>query len=146
MSTDKELRVLVEGLLQQLSYTNTHLSDVAEKLATGVMNHVLDSGTRVFDATGQITFQWATTCGAMEIANASASRTVTIIASGPSGEPAAGTGVHKVAPGIQRVVNLFSRVVTVYGTAGDTIGYQAWTVGALPGVSTRTFAVDGGVA
>jgi hypothetical protein len=61
---DQGAEALIAAQLQQLSYDITHLTETSEKLATGVVNHVLEAGTRVVDATGGFTLSFGATAGA----------------------------------------------------------------------------------
>ncbi len=118
-----------EAMLEKLSYIETHTSKTAERLGTGVYNNVLDVSTRTIPTEGYIALAWQTTCGAIEVQNPG-NNTVTIVNSMASGtRPTIGTGVSHVQAGTYRIVNVNSRFVTIYGTAGDQVGIQAFTVG-----------------
>lgn len=123
--------VLAAAMLEQLSYITTHTSQTAERLAVGVMNNVLETGTRVIDSSGGVGFNWQSTCGAIEVRNYSGS--VLVVSSGTPGvAPIQGAGVNYVEPYTWRVLNVCSRTVAIYGTAGARVGYQAFTTGLPP--------------
>jgi hypothetical protein len=123
--------ILSAAVLQQLSYIAAHTSQTAERLATGVMNSVLETGTRVLDTTGMTGLSWQSTCGALEVRNNS--NTVVVVSAGTPGvAPIQGAGVSYVEPYSWRVVNVCSRTVAIYGAAGARIGYQAFTTGLPP--------------
>jgi hypothetical protein len=120
-------------LLEELRYVRAHTSRTAEILATGVKNNVLEVGTRVIPASGMIQLAWAATCGSIAVRNLSAAHPV-VVAAGPASITPTGIGSWTVPAGEKDVVNTNSRVLTLYGTAGESLCYQAWTVGARPGV------------
>jgi hypothetical protein len=125
---------LVLAQLAELTQRLTSQTETTERLANGIINHVLFAGTVTLpaaDPTGvsYVPFQYGATCGSVEITN-SGTNLVTVLASVHSGVvPTTGTGVHQVKPGRWRVLNIGSRFFTVYGTAGDVVGVQAFTVG-----------------
>lgn len=130
--SDAEFRALVDGMMQQLSYQNQHLSVISEKLSSGVMNNVLQSGTFIIDASGQYSVSWQATCGCAELFNFSTDTTMILVPQQTSLVPTAGIGVHKFPFGTRRTVNVFSRSLTVFGKPGDTFGLQAFTTGFQP--------------
>lgn len=138
MGTDRQFEVLAEALLQQMTYVAQHSSRTAEMLAVGVMNNVLEVGTRTFDAAGTVQLNWGTTCGSIEVVNHGT--TPVFVGSGPPSSSS--PNLPRVDAGIIRAINVGSRVVTLYGTAGATVGFQAYTVGASP--RNSIVAIDGG--
>jgi hypothetical protein len=129
---DPELRALVAGLMQKLDYTNQHVSEISERLASGVVNHVLQAGTWQLDTTGQYSVSWGATCGCVDIYNFSADTTMVIVPNQSGIVPTAGVGVHRIPFGVRRTVNINARSITVFGKAGDLAGIQAFTTGWKP--------------
>ncbi len=129
---EDRLVIALEGLLEQKTYDLEHQSQTSEMLATGVVNSVLEVSTRQFGpdaALGigmMLTFQ--ATCGAIEIVNHGVNR-VTVVNSTAGTRPTIGTGVSHVEPGMGRTINVDSRIVTLFGTTGELVGIQAFTVG-----------------
>lgn len=118
-------------ILAELRYIRAHTSRTAELLGTGVVNNVLQVSTFVFDSTGMISLAWQATCGSIVVRNLSTSNTVTV-ASGPASVTPSGTGSWTVPAATKDVVNVNSRIITLYGTAGQSVCVQAFTVGAAP--------------
>ncbi len=133
-SSDEEL-ILARATLEKLSYIERHSSLTAERLAEGVHNHILEVGTKVFDSSGMIVLQWGTTCGGLEIYNR-ALTIVTVHGGMSSGGSTSGTGVSNVAASSWRNVNVNSRIVTLFGTSGAEVGYQAFTHPLMPGAGS----------
>ena len=132
MKEDPELKALIDGLTQQLSYANQHTSVIAERLSTGVINNVLQVGTYTLDTSGQFNISWQTTCGCVEIYNHSAANLMTIVAGASGIASIGGAGTSRIPFGVRRVVNINAHGITVFGTAGDVFGLQAWTTGYKP--------------
>lgn len=132
MKEDPELKALISALAQQIEYANEHTSVIAERLASGVVNNVLQVGTFTLDTTGQFNLSWQTTCGCVEIFNHSAANLMTVVAGASGIAPVGGAGVSRIPFGIRRVVNINAHGITVFGTAGDVFGLQAWTTGYKP--------------
>ena len=132
----KPENVLTEALLEQLTYLNTHTSKMSEMLATGVVNNFLEGGTILLPAgrfpAGTWGFSWGATCGAMKVSNPSDYPLVVQSGGFPGTVPQQGPGVYIIPPGSWDTVNVNSRVVAVYGTAGASFGYQAYTTGLTP--------------
>lgn len=141
--TTPEERALVLELLQQMKYATAHLSKTSELLATGVTNHVLEVKTHTFDATGVLTLEFNATCGALKVSNIGITD-VTVTSSTPQGAapPNGGVGVGVVPAGTWDVVNLASRFFTLYGTSGQRVFYQAFTIGGI--IGGGLVGVDGG--
>lgn len=126
---EERLVIALEGLLEQRTYDLEHQSRTSEMLATGVTNNVLEVTTRQFDSVGTpLMLSWQATCGAIEVVNHGATR-MTVVNTITGTRPTIGTGVSHIEPGMGRMVNVNSRVVTIFGTAGDQVGIQAFTVG-----------------
>lgn len=116
-------------ILAELRYIRAHMTAAAERAGTGVVNHVLEVATRTFPADGIIALEFGVPCGSI-IVNAVGTGTVTVHSSGPqSTVPTDGIGVYKVEQDTDRPVSVGGRQVTLYGTAGQQVCYQALTVG-----------------
>jgi len=122
---------LAAELLGELRYVRAHTSRTAELLATGVKNNVLEVATATFNTDGVISLGWSAVCGSITVRNLSSSSTVTV-ASGPASVAPAGIGSWTVPASTCDVVNVNARVLTLYGTAGQKVCYQAFTIGARP--------------
>jgi hypothetical protein len=132
MREDPEFRALVDGLMQQMSYANQHLSELSERLSSGVVNHVLQSGTFQIDAAGQYSVSWGATSGCVDLYNFSTDTTMVLVPNQSGLVPTQGIGVHRFPFGTRRTVNINARSITVFGKVGDFFGIQAFTTGYKP--------------
>lgn len=131
LRTREARRAVETEILEELRYVRAHLTEAAERTGTGVVNHVLQVGTGIFDADGRVTLDFGVPIGSIEV-NA-IDGDVTVAAGGPiSGTtaPASGTGVYIVEENTMRRVNIGARQVTLYGTATERVSYQAFTTGS----------------
>ena len=133
MSNDVASDHLALAQLAELSARLLSATETVERLANGIRNHVLFAGTVTLNSDGLWTFGWGAMCGSAEITNVSASTTLTVAPGISSVAPLQGPGVHKIQPQTFRIVNIDSSTMTIYGTAGDTVGVQAFTTGGLAG-------------
>lgn len=116
-------------ILEELRYIRAHMTAAAERTGTGVVNHVLEIATKTFPTEGIIALEFGVPIGSI-IVNAVGTGTVTVHAAGPqSAAPTDGIGVYKVEQDTDRRVGIGGRQVTLYGTAGQQVCYQALTVG-----------------
>lgn len=138
MGTDRQLELLATQLIDILTHIQASSSATAERLATGVMNNVLEVRSRVFGTDGFIPLSWGTTCGSIEVTN-HGTQPMYVASGPPSG--VATPSMPRIDPGTWRMINVGSRNVTLYGTNGDTVGYQAFTRGMT---GAGIIAVDGG--
>jgi hypothetical protein len=118
--------------LAELSQRIMSLTETTERLASGITNHVLFAGTVTIEASGWFGFTWQATCGAIEVTNPG-SNIVKVVSTMPGNDTFQGPGVHYVQPGTFRILNIGSRYLTLYGTAADLIGVQAFTTGGIAG-------------
>lgn len=118
--------------LAELSHRLISLTETTERLASGVTNHVLFAGTITIGTDGWYPFGWDATCGSVEITNPG-ENTVKVSSTSPGNEGVQGPGMHYVQPGTFRILNIGSRMLTIYGTAGDLVGVQAFTIGGFAG-------------
>ncbi len=125
---EERLVAALEGLLEERSYNLEHQSRTSELLATGVTNNVLEVASRVFDTSAIIMLSFQATVGAIEVVNHGTNR-VTVVGGASGTRSTSGPGVSHVEPGAGRIINVNNRVVTIFGTSGDLVGWQAYTVG-----------------
>lgn len=137
-----EERELIRALLDQLKYSAEHLSRTSERLASGVTNHVLEMKTHTFDSTGMLQLNFQATCGAVKISNVGQNDVTVTSSTGNGIPPNGGVGVGLVRAGTWDVVNVNSRFFTLYGTSGQSVFYQAFTVGGI--IGGGLIAIDGG--
>lgn len=133
MSRDVVQDHLALAQLAELSARLLSTTEALERLATGIRNHVLFAGTVTIGADGWFGLSFGVPCGAVEVTNTSAANTCKVVGDPPGNEPIQGPGVHYVPPKIFRVVNVDSPTITIYGTAGDRVGVQAFTTGGFAG-------------
>lgn len=137
MSRDLAQDTLALAELAELSHRLTSLTETVERLAVGITNHVLFAGTVTLntfpDGEGFWTFQFAATCGSVEVHNTGVTEQLVVAPGSANARPVHGPGVHYIEPGTWRVVNIDQRVFTVWGPAAQLVGVQALTVGGLTG-------------
>lgn len=93
---------------------------VAAQLAA---NRVLFSGTRTVDAGGHASLSFPVTYASVFVDNSDGPADVVVASSPPQGAaPGTGPGVWIIPAGATRTVPLAGRVLTVYGTSGQTVG------------------------
>lgn len=140
--TSPEERELVVALLAQLRYAADHMSKTSEVLATGVTNHVLDVKTHTFDSTGFVPLSYGATIGAVKVTNIGQNDVILAASSSAGAPPNGGWGVTVVPAGAFDVVNINNRFATLYGTSGQRVCYQVFTVGGV--IGGGLVGVDGG--
>ncbi len=131
-------RAVQEGELADLAAAVHGQTEIMARLATGLLNGVLDSGTYLIGADGYATESYNVAGGSLVVINYSASNDMTVVTSGPGAgaAPTSGKGVFPVPAGAVLTLPLGSRTWTVYGTAGDQVGIQAFTGMLAAGVGT----------
>ncbi len=135
MNAHEAQRLINGDMVEQLRHLNDAMTELAERYASQVVNHVLEVGTYTFGAAGVITRSWHLRAGCIEIDNPG-THTVTVLAGGDTGSvPTAGIGMYIVPAGGHRVIALASARVALYGTSGDTISLQAFTSAPRPVVT-----------
>lgn len=130
---EDRLLVVMEAILEKITYNYEHQSRTSEMLATGVTNNVLEISTRQFglavDGTNAvIPLSYQATVGSIEIHNSGSNR-ITVVNSTSGSRALIGIGVSHIEPGTGRTLNVNSRNVTLWGIPGDLVGIQAYTVG-----------------
>lgn len=137
-------RVLTAELLaafQDYARTQTVFN---ERLASQVVNHVLDVQTITIPTAGYVWRTYRVAAGSVEVRNLGTHQMTVVAAATSDSAPANGSGVYVVPAGAVALVNIASRQFTLYGTAGDQASYQVFTTGGLS--ASNWGAVDGGVA
>ncbi len=144
MKIDPELRAFLAGLVADYQHALLNSTQTTERLTNGIVNSVLEVATRVIPAAPNpyLTMEFGATAGSIEVVN-HGTNTMTVASGGGSGTmPLGGTGVSRVDPGMTRVIHVNSRMIVIYGTPGDYVGYQAFTRGSV--ARSGLGAVDGG--
>jgi hypothetical protein len=134
--TARELRRQLDAeMLQELVRIRQTMTEYAGRLGGQIVNNVLETATLAIGADGFVTREYGVAAGAVQVFNLSGANDMTVVAGGPAGYiPPTGTGVSVVPAGKDRVINVAARQITIYGTAGDRVSFQVWTVGARPSV------------
>jgi hypothetical protein len=133
--TDLAELAVTEAVLQKLTFELTRMSQTSERLSTGSMNNILEVGSIIIGDVGFATKSYQATIGGLEVRNHG--DFTAIVQGGPGGtRPIQGAGTSYVDPASWRTVNVLSRSFTVYGTPGQLIGYQAFTIGLQPAAGT----------
>ncbi len=118
---------------QHFMATNT---EAIARIAGGLVNNVLESGTYTFDATGTITRSYKVAAGSMEVDNLSAANSMTVVdradASGLGGAPSQGVGMRVIPKASFRRIPMAAHSWTIYGTPGDQVSIAVYTSPALP--------------
>lgn len=122
---------LARELLDELARLRQATTQAAERLGALVINHTLEVFTLAIPAEGYIEREWQVPAGCVVVDNHGANP-MTVSSAGPGPAAPTGTGAHRVPAGKLRAVNVASRHITVYGTAGDLVSVQALTTGAVP--------------
>ena len=131
MKTDDQ-RTLAAQQLQELRTLAETTTELAARFQGQAVNNVLEIGTVILPPAGQNGHSWQAAAGSIEVDN-QGTHPMTVVAASPAATaPTSGTGMYPVPANSRRVINVASREVTVYGTAGDVYGYQAFTAGARP--------------
>lgn len=124
--------ILAAEQLSELRAMNATTTAYWGRVAGMLTNDVLDVGSQVFIAGAvSVSRQFHVAAGCVVVDNQGSNvmyvnpSMAAISAPGPQSTP--------VPPGAQRLVNLASREFTISGTAGDTVAWQAFTRGGVPG-------------
>lgn len=137
-------RILAAELLEEFRHLTRTMTEYSERLATGVVNHVLEVGTRTLPDSGLYTRTFSIAAGSIELRNLSTDDMTTVSSSPGPAAPHDGIGVYVVPAGCSSLVNLASHDLTIWGTAGARFSYQVFTRGGDCAPSLN--AVDGGGA
>lgn len=120
-------RLLVAQLVESLQYQNATMSDRYARLASQVVNGVLEAGTAQLDTSGTITRDYQTTIGCLVVTNVTgATIVVSADSPGPSA-PTIGVGVHQIPNGAIMTVPIGRHQFTIYGAPAGLVSFQAWT-------------------
>lgn len=127
-------RLLTAQILDELRHYMQTMTAAAARLEGRIVNDVLTCELCTFDAAATPIFRnFHAAIGAVQVRNLSGANTLVVTSQGPQGgAPSGGVGVWKVPPSTKEMINLASRQMTIYGTAGDQVEFQAFTKGAEP--------------
>jgi hypothetical protein len=120
-------RILAGQLLQEQRILNQTTTERAARLQSQVVNGVLEAGTWVLDASGQLTKHYHATIGSVVVTNVTGAQIVVTAGSAGPSAPASGDGVHLVPAGVIMTLPIAARDLTIYGTVGGLISLQCWT-------------------
>jgi hypothetical protein len=132
-------RVLAAELLAAFRYFARTNTEMIERLAGRVFNHVLLVKTAAFDALlTPLTENFHTPIGAVEVTNAS-THTVWVMPGGPGPgvtAPTSGVGLFPILASSKGIVPIGAHNFTIYGgnasVAGDQVAYQVYTTALRP--------------
>lgn len=131
LSTKDAERLMLAELLQAvqtLAASNTELTAAIGR--QGASNGVLDVFRARIPTAGYIQRDYSVSVGSVLVVNESDANAVTIVSAPASGTtpPATGVGVHVVTANAFLCMPVAgSRVVTIWGTAGDYVDVQVYT-------------------
>lgn len=134
-------REVANAILEQLKYIAAHTSRTSELLSTGVINGVLEAATWTFGTDGRLMRQWGATAGTVQVTNLGTGDVV-LAAGAVATAPNGGNACTIIPAGTVGTFSVASRVVTLFGTAGERVVLQAFTGAMLPGGGF--VGVDGG--
>lgn len=119
---------LLEQIVQELSGMKDVSTAWAARFSGRSTNGVLEVATDVFDASGLIVRNYGATVGAVIVTNATGAA-VTFQAGSPSGStaPTKGAGVQIIPTGSWITIPVDNRAFVLYGTAGTSVSFQAFT-------------------
>lgn len=124
---------VLDAILDELQQTRITQTKSIEKLRSAVVNHVLVTELIKLDTDGTATREFRVPMGSVSVANHSATGDVTVHAGGPGGgAPGTGPGIGFVKRATFAVLNVTGHVVTLYGTAGQFLTLQVFTVPQPP--------------
>lgn len=127
---DPEVRQFLQGLADAYQHALLHSTETSERLTNGIVNKVLEVATRTIPSDGFVSKDYGATIGHVEVFNLG-NNDMTVCSGTGGTPPQGGTGVSIVPPGTSRTIHINSRSWTVYGTVGDRVSYQAFTVPAV---------------
>jgi hypothetical protein len=125
-------RILAAELLAEFRHFQQSQTAFVERIAGRITNHVLAVRTVQVDAAGDpITLTFGTPIGAVRVR--AAGHAVTVVAGPATGSvaPTTGTGVWTVPANTADTIPIAAAEVTLWGTAADLIGVQAYSAGPL---------------
>lgn len=130
-------KVLTAELLSALRDHAQTSTEFMRRLAGQSVNNVLDVYSGVFPAEGYITREYNVAAGCVQVSNLGiAGHIVTVVSSGPGGTtPPTGLGSYVIDGGTARTVAVASRVITIWGTAGDRFAFQVFASAVEPGTA-----------
>lgn len=127
-------RILFAEMLSRLETMQASMTGFMERYQGRLLNGVLAVETAIFDASGMISRNYHAPAGCIQVRNPG-THTVTVSSAGPTGSaPPVGPGVWIMPAASRDVVSLGSTTFTLYGTVGDTVSFQVFSIGPQPGV------------
>ena len=119
---------LLNAMLSELRVMNQTSTQIAAKLKGGIVNHVLEVSTFKIPSVGYKVCEYNTAIGSVVVANLG-DNTVTVQSGTQSGEaaPTIGIGVQVLPGRTWLAIPIGANSVTIWGTAGDSISFQAFT-------------------
>lgn len=136
---DPEVRQFFQGLADAYQHALLNSTETSERLTNGIVNRVLEVATRPIPTDGYLSGSYGATIGHVEVFNLG-NNDMTVTSGRGGTPPQNGTGVSVVPPGVSRTIHINSRDWTCYGTPGDRVSYQAFTIPAYgkTGINTVT--------
>lgn len=129
-------KVLQAELLAELRHHAQTSTQFLERLAGQAVNSVLEVFSGVFDATGQVSRDYAVAAGAITVNNLGiVGHRITVSTATPGAVAPTGTGTYLVDGTTSRTVPLAARQFTLYGTAGDAYAFAVFTAAVVPGTA-----------
>jgi hypothetical protein len=138
--------LLAAEMLAEFRHMAITTTEFMSRLAGRMVNNVLDVQTQVIPAApnAAIPLEYNVAAGAIFVDN-QGTHPMTVAASAYTGTaPTQGVGVTIVPAGAWRRINVASRNITIYGTAGDVVCFQVSAAGGFG--EGGLGAVDGGGA
>lgn len=119
---------LTAEVLAELKLMRETMSNLAAHQRSQIANGVLEVATWKLDADGVLVRSFQTQVGSIIVTNATgAAVTVQAGTAGGSTAPDVGRGVQVIPDGAWLAIPVGSHAFTVYGTAGTSVGVQAFT-------------------
>lgn len=121
------VRQLVAEMLGELRLMRLTMTEEAAKIRGQILNDVLEVGTFLLDAEGQLTRAYNTPIGSVAVVNLS-DADVTVTSSPPtSSAPPIGRGIQVIPAGAWFSVPIAARHFTLYGAPGGRVSIQVFT-------------------
>jgi hypothetical protein len=127
-------RLLQAQLLEQFTILSQQSSKIAAQLQGFLQNDVLATGTFTFDSVATpAALQFKATIGLLVVRNLSGANVLSVVPGGPgAGAQTSGRGLWRVPANTRDPIAVNDNEATIYGTAGDSFCYQAFSAGPLP--------------
>lgn len=119
-------RILAGQLLQEMRHANQTTTERAARLASQMVNGVLEAGTVIIGADGTLAKSYHVAIGSVVVTNTTGAQLVVSSAAPGGTPPTSGNGVHLVPAGLVMTLPIGSRNLTFFGAAGSTFSIQVW--------------------